>query len=219
MSFLRAALLAVLLLGAVTGQAEVVLVPQPGGFPIPEGYTLINDYEHVLQPQDRVRIERRMRDLERRNGTQIVFLSVPDTGTEGAGAYSARVFEKWNIGNNHEGNGVLILAGNDDVAILVGPGIAGALPDVLVARLRSDILYAAYQRGDQSGGMAALIDAMVDACLGEQTKGASHDYSRRAPSASAWFQRQQELRWIAVLTAIGVVSIGVLLWRRRKGTV
>lgn len=44
-------------------------------------------------------------------------------------------------------------------------------------------------------------------------------YSRRAPSATAWFARRQVLRWIVGSSGVVVVFVGVLLWRRRKGTV
>lgn len=120
------------------------------------------------------------------------------------------------IGNHGQGNGILVLAGNDDTAIVVGPGIAGAVPDVFLTRLRRDVLVPIVERDGMSAGPVATLESLAAASLGEETFATSYDYARPREDLLASPERAQELRWIALLSGMGIVYAGVLLWRRFK---
>jgi uncharacterized protein len=179
-------------------------------FPIPDQYKLVNDYLGVLRISTSIDITKKLQTLERRNGTQIVFLSVPSTGNATARAYADAVFEKWDIGNNRQGNGVLFLVTPERVEILTGPGIAGALPDIKVAHVIRDIITPAWQREEYSEGTAAAIDAMIAAAWGEDTAPTHYDYLH------PHLPTEPEHLMIAALALFGSVYVAVLLWYRHR---
>lgn len=181
-------------------------------FPLPDHYELMNDLDGMLLVQQRGRIREKLQALEKRNGTQIVFLSVPNTGKDGAYAYGQKAFAKWDIGNNGQGNGVLFIVGADEAHILTGPGIAGAIPDVTAHRIYRDILLPAAQRDQLAEGVEASIDALIKASHDEETHATAYDYANpyvpRTP--------QQIAAW--VLAGVAVAYAASVLWlRRRKG--
>ena len=151
-----------------------------------------------------------MQALEKHNGTQIVFLSVPSIGREGAYAYAVKVAEKWDIGNNRQGNGVLFLLSKNDSYILTGPGIAGAIPDVKIGRIYREIINPHWQREEFSEGVEAGIDALTKAAYGEATTATYYDYLRPIlPTKTEHFL-------IAVLALIGAGYAAVFFWLRRR---
>lgn len=179
-------------------------------FPIPDQYKLVNDYLGILRFSTSVEITTKLQALERRNGTQIVFLSVPGTGNTPARAYGGAVFEKWDIGNNRQGNGVLFLVTPERVEILTGPGIAGALPDITVTHIIRDIITPAWQREEYSEGTAAAIDAMIAVAWGEDTAPTHYDYLHPPPPD------QRKRLVIAALAVFGIVFVAVLFWYRHR---
>jgi len=179
-------------------------------FPIPDQYTLVNDYLGVLRISTTFDIITKLQALERRNGTQIVFLSVPSTGNMPPRAYGGAVFEKWDIGNNRQGNGVLFLVTPERVEILTGPGIAGALPDITVNHIIRDIITPAWQREEYSEGTASAIDAMIAAASGEDTAPTHYDYLHPPPPD----QRKQLV--IAAIAVFGTIFVAALFWYRHR---
>lgn len=186
-----------------------IAVEEMAPFPIPDHYNLVNDYLGVLPIIKTFEITKKLQDLERHNGTQIVFLSVPSVGPEGMQAYATRAGNKWDIGNNGEGNGVLFLvSANDGVVISTGAGIQGALPDVLVGRILRETIEPFWQREQYAEGIEAAIDAMIKATAGENTKSTFYDY------ANLMVPDHTETRIIAMLFFLGVAYVSILLWQR-----
>lgn len=144
-------------------------------FAIPPSYRLVNDFAHLLTIEQGVEVTAKLQALERSNGTQIVLLSVPSIGDESPWDYAVRAAERWDIGNNGQGNGVLVLlVPGHAVQILTGAGIAGALPDAKVARIIRETMEPRLQRGDIEGGILATIDELIAASRAEQTAPTSY---------------------------------------------
>lgn len=202
------------ILCAVAQAVEPVLTTwkQAEAFPIPDKYELVNDYLGALPFAKVQELTGKLRALERRNGTQIVLLIVPSTGGEGAESYSLRAFEKWDIGNNGQGNGVLFMveAKGGRAFIRTGPGIAGALPDVKVRRIFAEQIEPHWQSKEFAAGVEAGVDAMILAAQGEDTAKTSYDYHYLP------YQPKFEHIGIALLSLFGIGYAGVLLWKRRK---
>ena len=178
-------------------------------FPIPDHFGLVNDYLGVLPIVKTFEITKKLQALERHNGTQIVFLSVPSVGPEGVHAYATRAGSKWDLGNNGEGNGVLFLvSANDGVAISTGAGIQGALPDVLVGRIVRETIEPFWHREQYAEGIEAGVDAMIEAAAKEKTKSTFYDY------ANLMIPDHTETRIIAILFLLGIAYISILLWER-----
>jgi len=179
-------------------------------FPIPERYKLVNDYADILRVARRTAITTKLQALERHNGTQIVFLSVPNVGDRGARAYGQEVFAKWDIGNNGQGNGVLFFVCDEDWYIFTGPGIAGAIPDVTVARIFREIINPARERDEPTEAAEAAIDALIKAAQGEITEPTAYDYLVSYVPVTP----EQIAAW--ALVAVGAAYAGGLWWQRRR---
>lgn len=200
-----------LLAGMVHAEDYLHFIHTP--FPIPDHYRLVNDFCDILRVAPRVALEQRLQALERRNGTQIVFLSVPNTGAAGDAAYAESVFRQWNIGNNGQGNGILILIGQSSVEMRTGPGIAGAVPDVLLMRMHRNLMLPVQERDDMTDGIIAFIDGLIKASSGEQTMPTAFNYAQlldddAMPSA----QRHA----IIVLALVIAAYASWLVWRHRR---
>jgi uncharacterized membrane protein YgcG len=205
--FLVFFLAATLLLGGVASAQQ-----QREAFPIPDRcYTLVNDYFDVLPSSTAARITEKLQALERRNGTQIVILTVPFVGGN-VQEYAGKVFHKWDLGNNGQGNGVLFLFSEDGWRIETGPGIAGALPDSKIARLFWEAIEPHWNRGEFSEGIEAGIDEMIRVAKEEDTAPTSYDYQNPCHYSPAPTRIENVL--ITALAAFGVVFAGVLLYRR-----
>jgi len=182
--------------------------PKGAATPIPERYDLVNDLAGLLPIARRYEIREKLRALERSNGTQIVLLVVPSTGREGSEAYSLRAIERWNPGNNGEGNGVLFLVSGDDKPwIRTGPGIAGAIPDARVAQIFRDAEPLIKQE-KYPEAVEAVIDELIRAAKPEETSPTRYAYLVRSIRA--------EYLWAGLLGSIAIVYVGVLVWRRKR---
>lgn len=182
-------------------------------FPIPEHYDLINDELGILRISHRVEVMKRLRDLQRRNGTQIVFLSVPNTGKLSVQDYAVAVANKWDIGNNGQGNGILFLFTNKGAHILTGPGISGAVPDVLLARIQRSLLMPNWERNEVGDGVEQVLDAMIRASLGEETMPTNYDYTHNLYPDKL---PDEDRNAILLLCATAAAYAGWLLWRRMR---
>ena len=188
-------LLWLLLPTAFAAEAEGT-APQPA-FPLPAQYNLVNDFNGVMPATVAQRILKKLRALEKLNGTQIVLLIVPSTGDEGPETYSRRAFERWDIGNNGQGNGVLFLIDSrGPFYIRTGAGISGALPDVWISRMIHEVIEPRWKSGKPVEAIEAGIDAMIKCAGGEETHAALFDYDSFQPS---W----RHLTW----AALGIVSL------------
>lgn len=200
--------LLVVLAFALSLAAQAADRPTGAAYPIPERYDLVNDIGGLLPIAKRYEIRDKLRALERKNGTQIVLLVVPTTGQEGSEAYSLRVFEQWDPGNNGEGNGVLFLVSGDDRPwIRTGPGIAGVIPDARIARIFRDTEPLVTQ-GKYAEAVEAAIDALIEAASPEQTSPTFYDYFAAGIHRKYW--------WAGLLGTIGVLYAGVVLWLRMR---
>jgi uncharacterized membrane protein YgcG len=179
-------------------------------YPIPDHYKLVNDYDGALRISTAIEITKKLQALESLNGTQIVFLSVPFVGAEGVNAYAIKVFEKWDLGNNRQGNGVLFLASREGTAIVTGPGIAGALPDVKLGRIVREVIEPHWKREEYSEGIRVAIDEMIKAAKHEDTAPTFYDY------AHPIVPTKPEHILIGVLIFFGIGYVSTVLHSRKK---
>lgn len=192
------------------GRAALAEEAKQEAFPIPDRYNLVNDYQGILTYTETERLHGKMRALEAKNGTQIVLLIVPSIGDMSTIDYANQVFEKWDIGHNGDGNGVLFLinAQNGSYRFTTGPGIAGALPDAKLRQLWEKHMDPHWQKQEWVAGIEEIIEAMIAVSMGEETK-AGH------PATFIEIKHDHLIAIALALVAILYVT-GVWLVRRRK---
>lgn len=129
----------------------------------------VTDLTGTLDLNQREAVELKLRDFERRKGSQIAVLIVPTTQPEALEQYALRVAESWRLGRKGADDGVLFLVAKDDRAmrIEVGYGLEGAIPDAVAKRIITEIVVPYFTRGDFYGGVEAAVDHLIRLIEGE----------------------------------------------------
>jgi uncharacterized protein len=148
----------------------------------------------------------RLKDLEKRKGSQIAVLIVPTTEPETIEQYSIRVAEAWKIGRKKIDDGALLVVAKDDhhLRIEVGYGLEGSLTDVTVHRIIDEVITPKFKVGDFTGGISDGIDRMIKVIDGEKLP---------APEPSHW-QQQNSFKGsgpLNLFALFGIVVLGGLL--------
>ena len=76
---------------------------------VPDLEDRVNDYASILSPPTVSLIERMLEDLENKETTQIVVLTIPSLEGEAIEAFSLEVAETWQIGQEGLDNGALLV--------------------------------------------------------------------------------------------------------------
>jgi uncharacterized protein len=143
-----------------TGWAQVAVPPLTAQ---------VVDQTGTLTSEQKAELERRLRQLELRKGSQIAVLVVASTAPETVEQYALRVAEQWKLGRKGIDDGALLLVAKDDraVRIEVGYGLEGALNDATASRIIREIIVPRFRDGDFYGGVNAGVDAMRGVIEGE----------------------------------------------------
>lgn len=135
---LTAALLLFLFVPLVAAAKSDIPKPIPG-----ESY--VQDYEGFLSNETEQEIERLGQKLDNATGAQIVVMIINSLNGQNVNQFSVDVIREFGIGDPEKNNGVLLVIETDptkkgkrDVAITVGYGLEGALPDGKIGRILDD---------------------------------------------------------------------------------
>ena len=159
-SRVKALLLALFLCWAQAAFAEVAVPPLVGR---------VVDTTNTLNSGDVETLNQRIRDLEKRKGSQIAVLIVPTTQPETIEQYSLRAAETWKIGRKKIDDGALLVIAKNDhkLRIEVGYGLEGALTDVTARRIIDEVIVPHFKTGDFAGGISDGLNRMVGVIDGE----------------------------------------------------
>ena len=156
---LSAVLLALLLTVASALAAPQVVQPTEDFY--------VNDSANVLSDEVEGLIVLNNDALYAACGAQIVFVTVPTTGTSSIEDYAYTLFNSWGIGSSDKNNGLLLLMAidDDDYWLVQGKGIqdyitSGDLDDMLYNDLEPD-----FAAKDYSAGAEKLFTALFDAVV------------------------------------------------------
>jgi uncharacterized protein len=128
------------------------------------------DQTGTLSSGDIAALTQRLRELQRRKGSQIAVLIVPSTQPETIEQFSIRVAEAWKVGRKRIDDGALLVVAKNDrhLRIEVGYGLEGALTDVTAHRIIDEVITPKFRQGDFAGGITAGVDRMIAAIQGEK---------------------------------------------------
>jgi uncharacterized protein len=157
----KALLLALLLCWAPAALADVAVPPLVGRV-VDTTNTLNSSYVETLN--------QRIRDFEKRKGSQIAVLIVPTTQPETIEQYSLRAAETWKIGRKKIDDGALLVVAKNDhrLRIEVGYGLEGALTDVTARRIIDEVIVPHFKTGDFAGGISDGLNRMIGVIDGER---------------------------------------------------
>jgi uncharacterized protein len=193
-------------------------VAAQGLAPVPPLETRVTDLTGTLAPAERVELEARLAEFERRKGAQIAVLIVPSTEPEEIEQYSIRVVDAWKLGRKKPDDGVLLLIAKDDrsMRIEVGRGLEGALTDLASKRIISDTITPQFRQGNFAGGINAGVEQMMRVIDGEplpapdpQWQGAPDRLADRLPILLALVFIGSAVLRAMLGRALGSVATGV----------
>jgi len=130
---------------------------------------LVNDYAHLMSPQERAYLEQKLAAWEEATSNQLVIATFESLAGEDLSDISIRIAEAWQPGQADRDNGVLVTVFLKDrkLRIEVGYGLEGALPDALLNDIRMNLINPHFRRGDYFNGLNVAVDAVVAAVGGE----------------------------------------------------
>ena len=149
-SRVKALLLALFLCWAQAAFAEATVPPLVGR---------VVDTTNTLNGSSVEALNQRIRDFEKRKGSQIAVLIVPTTQPETIEQYSLRAAETWKIGRKKI---------DDELRIEVGYGLEGALTDVTARRIIDEVIVPHFKTGDFAGGISDGLNRMIGVIDGER---------------------------------------------------
>jgi uncharacterized protein len=159
-AFFLALFLALFMCWAGVAFADVAVPPLTGR---------VVDLTGTLSSDQIAAQSQRLKDLEKRKGSQVAVLIVPTTQPETIEQYSIRVAEAWKIGRKKIDDGALLVVAKDDhkLRIEVGYGLEGALTDVTARRIIDEVIVPQFRFGDFNGGINAGISRIIGVIDGE----------------------------------------------------
>jgi len=152
-------------------------VPAP-----PNPPRLVNDFAHVMTPDQISSLEHKLVSYDDSTSVQIVIATVQTIGDYAIEDYALKIFRTWGIGNKKTNNGVLVLAAIQDrkVYIQTGLGMEGAIPDITAKSIIDNEIVPNFKGTDQDNyyrGFNHAADALIKAAAGEYK--APEGYARR----------------------------------------
>lgn len=149
--------------------------------PIPN-QQFVHDFIGLFTKQQQTAIEQQLRRFNDSTSTQIALAVVSDLQGMDPNSYAQQLAEKWGIGQKSKDNGILIVIkpktqrGNGQVAIAVGYGLEGVVPDAIASRIIRNEMIPAFQQGDYYTGTVKAIQTLTKLTAGEFT---AEQYARK----------------------------------------
>lgn len=141
--------------------------------PRPEPARLVNDFAGILTPRQAWQLERVLVAFDDSTSNQIAVVTAADLEGYSSSEYATRIGLDWDIGSAGHDNGIVVLVkpktGNSygDVAISVGYGLEGAIPDAYCKRIIDNEMIPRFAEGDYYSGIAAGCKVLMQLASGE----------------------------------------------------
>ncbi|HEV9036141.1 MAG TPA: TPM domain-containing protein [Puia sp.] len=140
--------------------------------PRPNPATAVNDFAHVMTPDQVSALEQKLIAYNDSTTSQIVIVTVPDIGDAAIEDYALKILRSWGVGDKKNNNGVVILADIKDhkVYIAVGYGLEGAIPDATAKEIVDNEIVPNFRAGGDDNyyrGFDQAADALIKAAAGE----------------------------------------------------
>jgi uncharacterized protein len=140
--------------------------------PKPNPPTRVNDFAHVLTPDQIGALEEKLVAFNDSTTSDIVVVTVPDIGNSTIDDYALKILRTWGVGDKKNNNGIVVLADIKDrqVAIQVGYGLEGAIPDVTAKAIIDNEIVPNFKGGGTDNyyrGFDQGVDALIKAAAGE----------------------------------------------------
>ena len=168
-------IIALLISFYASAQVEDVIPKQPSP---PK---LVNDFTGKFLTQEQsLALERKLYVYDDSTSNQIAVVIVDDLKGYSADDYAMAIGRKWGVGNKDFNNGIVILVstgggqGNRKVAITVGYGLEGAVPDLTTKAIIDNDIVPNFKEGNYYRGLDVATDDIIKAAAGRYTAPAGY---------------------------------------------
>jgi uncharacterized protein len=140
--------------------------------PKPNPPTRVNDFAHVMTADQIDALERKLVAYNDSTSSDIVVVTVTDIGNSTVEDFALQILRTWGVGDKKNNNGIVVLADIKDrqVAIQVGYGLEGAIPDVTAKSIIDNEIVPNFKGGGTDNyyrGFDQAADALIKAAAGE----------------------------------------------------
>ncbi len=133
----------------LAGPAQAQTLPKFTGFVV--------DAANVLPPEQEATLTRRLDELQRATGNQLVVATIPDLQGYAIEEYGIALLRGWQVGLKDVGNGAILIVAPTDrkVRIEVGYGLEPVLTDAFSSIVINTAILPRFKAGDLPGGIVA----------------------------------------------------------------
>ncbi len=141
----------------------------------------------ILNASVRADLTRKLEELETKNTTQLVVVTLPSLQGTSIEDYGYQLGRAWKIGQQGTNNGALLIVAPNErkVRIEVGYGLEGTLTDAISKLIIENAILPRFRAGDIPGGIVRGVDDIVQVLSGDAS-----EFQQRAVPASrtpGWF--------------------------------
>ncbi len=167
------------------------------------------DAAGILTPEQRGRLDAKLKAHEDKTSDQVVVATVPNLQGTTVEDYANRLFRDWKLGQAKTNNGVLLLVAPSErkVRIEVGYGLEGALTDALSKVIIASAITPRFKTGDYFGGLNAGVDGILSILSGD-----AQEWQRKPQVRADEIDPAQ----VAVFIALFLIVLFVA-WRMSRG--
>ncbi|QIQ22234.1 TPM domain-containing protein [Zophobihabitans entericus] len=142
-------------------------------FQVPQLTQRVTDLTQTLSAAQVDQLEQKLIEFEQQqdSGAQIAVLMVPTLDGTAIEQAALAVFDKWQLGQKGQDNGILILVAKDDrqMRIEVGYGFEGVIPDLQASRIINRQMVPAFKNDDYFTGISDAMESIMALVLNEPT--------------------------------------------------
>jgi uncharacterized protein len=130
---------------------------------------LVNDFAHVLTPEQIDALERKLVAYDDSTSNQIAVVTIQTTNDYAIDDVALGVLRKWGVGNKEKDNGIVILAAIADrkIWIATGYGMEGVVPDITAQTIIDHDILPNFRSGDYYRGFDEAANSIFKAAAGE----------------------------------------------------
>lgn len=136
---------------------------------------IVNDLAGMFTPREANSLEQKLRHFNDTSSSQIAIATVSSLHGYAPNDYAQRLAEKWGVGQKGKDNGILILlkpktrSEKGQIAIAVGYGLEGVVPDAIASRIIRNEIIPAFQQGNYYKGIDRATTILMRLSGGEFT--------------------------------------------------
>ncbi|MCD6366026.1 MAG: TPM domain-containing protein, partial [Bacteroidales bacterium] len=120
-------------------------------------------------------LEQKLEIFSKETSTQIAVVTVKTLNGYDIDDYAVRLLTQWGLGQKGKDNGIVVLIkpktadGKGQVAISVGYGLEGVVPDAVAKRIVENEVIPAFKKGQYGQGVEKAVNVLMELTKGEYT--------------------------------------------------